>query len=156
MTTIAYSHSKQQIACDSRINRGGIIMTDVGIKWVYKGTDLIFFAGSVCDIEAYLENNRVGVVPQGVIELDALMVRDGIVYECSFCKTAGYWQLPLKYDTAIGSGRDFAIAALDFDKTAVEAVEYAKTRDLYTGGVVRFFNLITMAFEDAPNGYIGK
>ena len=36
----------------------------------------------------------------------------------------------------IGSGCEFALAACDLGKTAVEAVEYASTRDVFTGGGV--------------------
>lgn len=41
----------------------------------------------------------------------------------------------------MGSGYQFAIAALDLGKTAKEAVNYAKTRDIYTGGRVRVFDV---------------
>jgi hypothetical protein len=42
---------------------------------------------------------------------------------------------------AWGSGRDFAIAAMDFGCSAKEAVKYARTRCTYTGGKVRTFKL---------------
>lgn len=38
---------------------------------------------------------------------------------------------------AVGSGRDFAIAAMALGKTAAEAVEFAKQFDVWTGGDVR-------------------
>lgn len=38
---------------------------------------------------------------------------------------------------AIGSGRDFALAAMDMGATAKEAVEMAAKRDVYTGGTIR-------------------
>ncbi len=37
---------------------------------------------------------------------------------------------------AIGSGTTWAMAAMDFGKTAAEAVEYASTRDNATGSVI--------------------
>ncbi len=37
---------------------------------------------------------------------------------------------------AIGSGWQFAIAAMDFGKSAKQAIEYAMTRDNGTGGGV--------------------
>jgi hypothetical protein len=37
---------------------------------------------------------------------------------------------------AVGSGRDFAIAAMTFGKTAQEAVEFSARFDVYTGGEV--------------------
>ena len=39
--------------------------------------------------------------------------------------------------TATGSGRQLALAAMDLGKTPAEAVEYAATRDMATGGVIR-------------------
>lgn len=38
---------------------------------------------------------------------------------------------------AIGSGRDFALAAMDMGASAKEAVEAAAKRDVYTGGTIR-------------------
>jgi hypothetical protein len=38
---------------------------------------------------------------------------------------------------AIGTGWMWAVAAMDHGKAAVNAVEYAVTRDVYTGGVIR-------------------
>lgn len=42
----------------------------------------------------------------------------------------------MRNDFAMGSGRDFALAAMDHGKTPAESIEYAKTRDVYTGGEV--------------------
>ncbi|WP_210772140.1 hypothetical protein [Rhodanobacter lindaniclasticus] len=44
---------------------------------------------------------------------------------------------------AIGSGWQFAIAAMDFGKTAKQAIEYAMTRDNGTGGGVDFVRIRT-------------
>jgi ATP-dependent protease HslVU (ClpYQ) peptidase subunit len=43
---------------------------------------------------------------------------------------------PEKAPAAIGSGARFALAAMDFGKTAGEAIEYACTRDIYSGGKI--------------------
>lgn len=46
---------------------------------------------------------------------------------------------PVEYKTdkmAIGCGQEFALAAMDHGKTAPEAVEYAATRNVYTGGLI--------------------
>lgn len=42
---------------------------------------------------------------------------------------------------AIGSGAPFALAAMDLNKSPEEAVVYASTRDVYTGGVITAFQL---------------
>ena len=47
---------------------------------------------------------------------------------------------------ADGSGRDWAIAAMDHGKTAIEAVQYAATRDIGTGGQLKCFDTHTKKF----------
>lgn len=42
---------------------------------------------------------------------------------------------------AIGSGWQFAAAAMDFGKTAKQAIEYAATRDNGTGGGVDYVRI---------------
>jgi ATP-dependent protease HslVU (ClpYQ) peptidase subunit len=42
---------------------------------------------------------------------------------------------------AIGSGQHFAIAAMDLGKSAEEAVAYAMTRDVYSGGEITVLTL---------------
>jgi hypothetical protein len=49
---------------------------------------------------------------------------------------AGVWHPIGRSFHAIGSGRDFAIAAMHLGKGAAEAVEVARTFDVYTGGVI--------------------
>lgn len=44
---------------------------------------------------------------------------------------------------AFGSGADLAIAAMDLGVSSSEAVEYAATRDIYTGGEVESFDIYT-------------
>ena len=47
---------------------------------------------------------------------------------------------------AIGSGRDFAIAAMSLGKTARDAVELASRFDIYTGGPITELRI----FQDTP------
>jgi ATP-dependent protease HslVU (ClpYQ) peptidase subunit len=42
---------------------------------------------------------------------------------------------------AIGSGQRFALAAMDFGKSASEAVEYACSRDIFSGGQITELSL---------------
>jgi ATP-dependent protease HslVU (ClpYQ) peptidase subunit len=147
MTTIVYDHKAKMIAVDSRTTRGSLIMSDDKVKWRYSGADLIFFAGAVSDFDVFIENyGKAGNKPESVVDVDAFLVRNGVVYECSFCKTTGYWELPLEYNSALGSGGNFALAALDFEYSTIDAVEYAKTKDIYTGGKVHVFDLESMRF----------
>jgi ATP-dependent protease HslVU (ClpYQ) peptidase subunit len=147
MTTIVYDHKNGIIACDSRVTRGGVTMSDKSQKWYHKGADILFLAGTISDIKIFLENyGKTGFKPDCQVDLDAFLVRNGTVYECSFCKNSGYWELRLNYNSALGSGQSFALAALDFGKTASEAVAYAATRDIYTGGEIFAYDVKTASF----------
>ena len=64
-----------------------------------------------------------------------LLVRDEVWF------ISGFWFEADIITWGVGSGGTFAYCALDFGKTAKEAVEYAATKDTNTGGKVRVFNL---------------
>lgn len=53
---------------------------------------------------------------------------------CSYDKHGNVF--PEVAPVAIGSGTRFALAAMDFGKNAEDAVNYACTRDVYSGGLV--------------------
>lgn len=48
---------------------------------------------------------------------------------------------PFPYPTAFGSGANFAMSAMRLGKTAAEAVEFASTMDVYTGGDIQVIDL---------------
>lgn len=50
-------------------------------------------------------------------------------------------EMPRDKPLAIGSGWQFALAAMDFGKTAKQAIEYAATRDNGTGGGVDYVRI---------------
>jgi 20S proteasome alpha/beta subunit len=52
----------------------------------------------------------------------------------------GSWQI-VDNPYAIGSGSDYAITALDYGKSAVEAVKAAIKRDIYCGGRIQVYQL---------------
>jgi len=62
----------------------------------------------------------------------------GVSVEDGRCSHSEY-----KYNKTMGSGSDFALSAMDFGKSAKEAVEYAMTRDIYTGGNVQVIDVKT-------------
>lgn len=148
MTTIVFDSKAMQIAIDSRSTSGGIIKSDSRKKWFAQGKDIWFFAGAHCDMHEFMAALD-GVKPERDLDCIALAVIHGCVYWCGVDnddRTA--WRQPLTDSDAVGSGQSFALAALDFGKTAKEAVEYAATRDVYTGGKVHVYNVITQEFED--------
>ncbi|QDP59323.1 MAG: hypothetical protein Tp136SUR676911_62 [Prokaryotic dsDNA virus sp.] len=147
MTTIVYDHKSKQIAIDSRVTAGTLISSNDAAKWVENDNGHWFLCGTTADYSQLIEmthNDKPEVQPDS----SAIMANsDGVWLVCfngDYCCHA-----PLDHSRAIGSGADFALAALDHGKSAKEAVEYAMTRDTGTGGKVHVFNVEAMEFIDS-------
>ena len=141
MTTIAYDHKNKMIACDSRLLSGDdIIMSDTAIKMIEKNGVFFWWSGGRSDGEKLIDAYLSGASKSN---LDASMfVWDG--EKLCLCGTSSEGELyidSVEYNNALGSGRKLALAAMDLGKTAREAVEYAKTRDPYSGGDVHVYSL---------------
>ena len=136
MTTLVYDHARKQIAIDSRISSNGTIRTDSYNKIIKNDIGTWFFTGKCCDNEllsTLRHDDKVDIAPDAT----ALLIHDKKVY-LVLVNDEGYCEwFKTEHDCAYGSGQDFALAALDFGTTAKEAVEYAMTRDIYTGGRVQ-------------------
>ena len=134
MTTIAYNHNDREIAVDGRISSDGIIDTDAYIKKIEKNGVAFYLCGCLCDyerlVDAYFSDSA-----GSDIDASALVVDNGSVYDI---RVSGEQCLktPIKFNTALGSGAYFAMAAMDHGKSAKEAIEYAATRDTSTGGKI--------------------
>ena len=141
MTTIVYDHKNKQIAIDSREVAGDEIKSDKAIKWKVVDGTTYFMSGCVSDYPAFFALDKVrGVKPDVDIHCSSIFIRKGAAFKCAFSDT-GYWELELSSNDSIGSGGVYAISALDFGKSAREAVDYAKTRDVNTGGKTVVFSL---------------
>jgi 20S proteasome alpha/beta subunit len=141
MTTMVYSHKEKVIAVDGRCTKGLDIMTDNFNKVMTNCDGLKFVvAGKVSDLEALVESYPFGYEGMKDLEAVAMVVDNGMVFECSV-HDGSYNITPLDYDTANGSGSPYAIAALDFGKTAKEAIKYAMTRDAGTGGKIQIIKV---------------
>ncbi len=140
MTSIAYHHGDKEIATDSRITCGGIIQDDKASKTIKNEYGLWFFAGAVSDcidLSTLKHNDKV----YAISDCTAFLVSPtGVYFVCvnndMYCQ-----HTLLNYNDAMGSGREFTLAAMDFGKSAKEAVKYAMTRDVYTGGRIRVFKV---------------
>lgn len=136
MTTIVYHYESKTIAYDSRVTSGSDIDTDDEEKCIQRGDEFWFFAGSWCDREWFIGNFQEGEKCERSIEGCAFVVIGHDVYYC--CEYKGYFARTLvTWDDAIGSGRAYALAALDFGKMPTEAIDYAKNRNSATGGKIR-------------------
>lgn len=140
MTTIVYCHKTKQVAVDGRATTSrGIISNDNVDKTVISDVGIWFIAGNACNSDDLIKlkhndecklNLQCSAILISNKEAYLVYVDEGV---CAHEKIVN--------NEAMGSGELFALAALDFGQTAKQAVEYTATKDCYTGGNVRVFNL---------------
>lgn len=152
MTTIVYDHKRKQIAIDSRATSNGLIASDECEKWKLADSgEMWFTCGTVCDedllIECFKDGDRafdLKVIP----DANGFVVRGDKVLMRGVTQEGEAWTQVLTSSRCLGSGSSFGLAALDFGKTAKEAVEYAATRDCYTGGKVHVYDIASAKFVE--------
>ena len=149
MTTIVYDHKNRLIACDGRqTSANGHIRTELCKKWASTDAGLYFMCGTVADFDVFLsEKKERGHKPSISLDITAFTVKSDGVYICAYCEDTGFWEERLTFNRAIGSGSDYALAALDFNLSALDAVLYASSRDAYTGSTVSVFDVLTGDFK---------
>ena len=140
MTTIVYDHAKQQIACDSRESANGFIISDRACKFIIDNDDVWFICGSKSDAQIFVDEFKHNDLVSDNVSCGGLLVRDGVAYKA--CNEDGVYKLDKLVSTdGLGSGGWMALSAVDLGKTAKEAVEYAMTRDCFTGGKVHVYDI---------------
>lgn len=145
MTTIALNSS--HIAADGRSCFGSQIQTEERIKLHLSGPYIYAVAGKGAVTNALIAWHQAGAdparVPPGNFDWDLLVVsiEDRFIYQstCPYPRS-----LEPDEPFAMGSGDDFALAALDLGKTPAEAVAAAAKRDIYTGGRILSWDIRKM------------
>ncbi|MCH9646073.1 MAG: proteasome subunit beta [Proteobacteria bacterium] len=140
MTTIAYNHKDKEIAYDSRLTTGNDIYTDSAVKMKKVGGVVYFMSGRISDYDDFIKDFEPRKQAIDNLECSMLCVQGGKVYWLSI-DNGLYTKTLSTCNDAIGSGYPWVMAAMDFGKSAKEAVEYAKTRDCKTGGKVKVFKI---------------
>ncbi len=142
MTTIVFKDGI--IAYDSRRTAGDLIISDhVDKKLVVSGISF-FISGAPSDFKRftnqYLNDCRTG---DPTSHLSAFVVCGDEIC-LSGWSSEELWTYPMEEEIcyAIGSGREYAFAAMDMGATAKEAVKIAMGRDTGTGGRIRTHKLI--------------
>jgi ATP-dependent protease HslVU (ClpYQ) peptidase subunit len=136
MTTIVYNHIDKVICCDSRCIKGLTIMSDNAKKIRKVGPVTFIGAGSVSDIDILIKTYPYGYEGMDTLEACMFVVEDGKVFEAVICDGT-YSVVELECSASLGSGGQFALAAMDFGCNAKAAVRYAMTRDIGTGGKIK-------------------
>lgn len=139
MTTLCYH--KGELAWDSRVTAGNIIQKDNAQKRVkHKGLYFVL-CGTVPDFPAFMQAYTEGTGGAN-LSVSAFVVHPEGLYRAS-TDESGIWRTKLSYNdvAALGSGMEFAIAAVDCGKTPREAIKVAAKRDNCTGGLVRTMSI---------------
>ena len=150
MTTIVYDHKNRQIACDGLVVRDGVILSTKFEKYFVRDGMVFLMAGSTCEFDEIIDMVCKGVKKTEVRTSSLCMyVQESIVAMVFIDSDGNVCTDVITHDDAIGSGENWALAALDMGKSAHDAVEYASTRDIYTGGSVLVFDVENMRFVNA-------
>ncbi|MBQ4812242.1 proteasome subunit alpha [Pseudoalteromonas luteoviolacea] len=137
MTTIAYHHPTQTICVDSLTSTAKTIVTHHAQKCqpVYNG--YVFATGNCAEIYHLLCNWKKNCFDAIDCTFFFIDKKDQVFY--GEIRHGRRFIEPLEVNWAIGSGANWAIAAMDFGKSAFEAVQYACRRDKSTGGRIHSF-----------------
>jgi len=140
MTTIAYDHKSKQIAYDGYITQGSeIVSTNFnkcvkarGCRWFMASENLDHVPLLIsCDPGDSIEAKCCGIMVDSSGDVFVVYTDSENVVVHS----------PVDYNETLGSGADWAKAALDFGQTAKQAVQYASNKDIYTGGKIRVYSI---------------
>ena len=137
MTTIAYNHKDKEIAVDGRETCAGQIVSDIANKVITSNGIGYVSCGDTFQIKQLIHNLENDVISNCDLNAELFFFDKGVAYRAGQEAGDKPFKSEMTCNRATGTGGDFAWAAMDFGKTAKQAVEYAKTRDIYTGGKVR-------------------
>lgn len=133
MTTIAFKDGV--MVGDGRTTVSNTIVEDTAVKVHKSGHYLIGFAGSAACETRYNRAPNLLEMQKNLDEESYYLVFDKSKQELCELSHQGVFKITSEY-YAIGSGMDFALAAMDTGASAREAVEIACQRDVYSGGLI--------------------
>lgn len=148
MTTIAYDG--YSICYDGRETFNGMICADDKEKLYRCKHGKMFMAGSTCAIERFINEFEDGKDTNVSEEVLGFLIETKFVYLVGVSQ-GKFWKCKQSgQKIAIGSGAPYAISAMDHGKSAYDAVYYAMTRDIYSGGDVTHYFVETEKLEVTP------
>ena len=142
MTTIAWDG--RFLAADGRVTNGDQITTDedvkIQIEHVHGDKFVAAFAGGVSDSRELLDIAIGEKEYTGALDANIFLIKnDDEIFLCG-ADDKRYWQGELKFSEAMGSGGNYATAALDLGCTSMRAVEQAIKRDIHSGGKINVYD----------------
>lgn len=144
MTTIAYKNGV--IAFDGRMARtdDGTLISDDYLKMIEREGVFFFITGSIAFVDNLLNSYLGKESPNVHSAVNALVVDGEQLFYIGICPEPCYfWKEPISRDMieAWGSGKDHVLTAFDYGADPIQAVQMAAKRDLFTGGVIRAFDI---------------
>ncbi|HNB02472.1 MAG TPA: hypothetical protein PLK61_11760, partial [Nitrosomonas sp.] len=137
------------IAADGRESMSSTIVRDDADKFYWRGHELFALCGKTPHCKQFATEFSVDKKPSDETnECGGFLFDGNEVFMCFIdedLKTYSKCKISI-YRWADGSGRNWAIAALDHGKSAIEAVKYAMIRDKHSGGTIRCFDTKTKQF----------
>jgi hypothetical protein len=145
MTTIAYDG--RYIACDSRLSCKDHVATDNAEKFYENEEWVLFWSGAIHQVDLFIHT----FIAKGAF------IDEPEVWAMGFNRsTKDVWSIfvqdtkfkkeKISWKDGQGSGSCYAMGAMDFGASAVEAVKIAMSRDCKTGGTIRCFDTKTGKF----------
>lgn len=136
MTTIAYNHKDKQVAIDSRITQDDVIVSDSDVKYERRKGQLFFKAGGCEDSDALVDVYFGAASKKTDLNCNVMYTLNGGMFMMNYQGgKIDSWRVD--HNESLGTGGVWASAAMDFGCSAKDAVKYACTRDIYSGGKVR-------------------
>ena len=141
MTTIAWSDNI--IAADGRRTMGNQILSDTCEKFIVYQERIFFLAGEVHMFERFMDYIIAGRTrpDEKIGAMEAIIYENGRISHAG-SGTNGIFHVHMEKSMehfSIGSGADFATAAMVSGKTPKQAVRIAAKLDIYTGPEVSVY-----------------
>ena len=136
MTTIAYKDGI--VAADSRMTQNDIILSDSFDKIIVREGATFALAGQPGDYEAAIDAFLTNRKTKNLI-ISGVVFYLGDIYGIGCDEEEGFWKEKFDANTpyASGSGKTYALTAMDMGASAKEAVKMAIKRDVYSGGKIK-------------------
>ena len=143
MTSIVYHHESKTLAVDGRMCCDGVIELDNYNKIHTNSAGVWVMAGDVSDIEEFVNLKDNESMSGDSANVSGYLVNNGQMFYVCLGDDLKRRMYKNEHNSADGSGRKFALSAMDFGCGAVDAIKYAAKKDIFTGGEIQVVDITT-------------
>ena len=145
MTTIAFDG--RYIACDSRVSSDGHVASNNVNKFFINDEWVLFWSGAIHQKDLFIDT----FIAKGEFHSDPEVWLMGFKKDTKevftiYAKNKKFLMDKIEWIDGQGSGCCYAIGAMEFGASAIEAVKIAKNRDCATGGKINCLDTHTGKF----------